>query len=65
MTVAVSHTLVLDMLAMQGLDSTPEAARRIATALTAQLAVAAPAYARLAFEDEPAGYAAVLAAESR
>ncbi len=65
MSAPVSHTLVLDVLALQGIDATPEVARQIAVALAGQLAVVAPAYQRLAFEDEPAAFAAVLAAESR
>jgi hypothetical protein len=59
----VSHTYVLDVLALQGLDENTEVARQIAGALAAQLAVAGPAYQRLAFEDEPAAYLSVLAAE--
>jgi hypothetical protein len=59
----VSHTYVLDVLSLQGLDEGPEVARQIAGALAAQLAVAAPAYQRLAFEEEPSGYLSVLAAE--
>jgi hypothetical protein len=59
----VSHTYVLDVLALQGLDENTEVARQIAGALASQLAVVAPAYQRLAFEDEPSGYLAALATE--
>lgn len=59
----VSHTYVLDVLALQGLDENTEVARQIAGALAAQFAVTGPAYQRLDFEQEPSGYLAALAAE--
>jgi hypothetical protein len=59
----VSHTYVLDVLALQGLDENTDVARQIAVALAGQLAIAGPVYQRLAFEEEPSGYLAVLAAE--
>jgi hypothetical protein len=41
----------------------PEAPQAIAAALTGQLAAAAPAYAALPFEAEPATFRAVAASE--
>jgi hypothetical protein len=59
----VSHTYVLDVLALQGLDENTEVARQIAGALAAQFALVGPAYQRLGFEEEPSAYLAALAAE--
>ncbi|MBS1216172.1 MAG: hypothetical protein H6R20_1146 [Proteobacteria bacterium] len=63
MSSPVTHTYVLDVLALQGMDEHTEVARQIAGALAAQLAAVGPAFQRLAFEEEPSGYLAALAAE--
>jgi hypothetical protein len=54
---------VAEVLAVQGVTPSEDAAEAIAPTLTAQLAAAAPAYASLAFEAEPSGYLAVAARE--
>ena len=56
----VTPQYVAAVLAAQGYVVTPDAAQAIAAALAAQVAAAAPAYARLAFEVEPAGFFASL-----
>jgi hypothetical protein len=63
MSVSVTHTYVLDVLALQSMEASAEGARQIAGALAAQLVVVAPVYQRLAFEDEPSGYLAAVASE--
>jgi hypothetical protein len=63
MTVRVTETYVAEILATQGVAVPPEAAKAIAAALAAQLAKAAPAYAALPFEAEPASFVAVTARE--
>jgi hypothetical protein len=63
MTSEVTPSYVFDALALQGVEVAPEAPKAIATALTAQLAAASPAYAALAFEAEPANFVAAMAAE--
>ncbi len=52
-----------EVLALQGVMTSEGAAKAIAPALTAQLAAAAAAYASLAFEAEPSGFAGALARE--
>jgi hypothetical protein len=59
-TPAVTPQYVEMVLAVQGYTVAPAAAQAIAPTLAAQLATAAPAYARLAFEAEPAAFAAHL-----
>ena len=54
---------VAEVLALQGVMSSEEAAKAIAPALSAQLATAANAYASLPFEAEPSGFAAAVARE--
>jgi hypothetical protein len=54
---------VAEVLALQGVMASEDAASAIAPALSAQLALAAAAYASLAFEAEPSGYAAAVARE--
>ena len=49
---------VVATLAAQGVVTSPERAQKYAAALSAVLKGAAPGYARLAFEEEPAGFAA-------
>jgi hypothetical protein len=63
MTVKVSEAYVSEVLSIQGAAVAPEAPQAISTALGAQLATAAPAYAALPFEAEPATFLAVLAKE--
>jgi hypothetical protein len=63
MTVNVSEAYVSEILAIQGVTVVPEAPQAIAAALTGQLAAAAPAYAALPFEAEPAAFFAVVASE--
>jgi hypothetical protein len=63
MTVKVSEAYVSEVLSIQGAVIAPEAPKAIAPALGAQLAAAAPAYAALPFEAEPATFLAVLAKE--
>lgn len=54
---------VAEVLALQGVTSSEDAAKAIAPALSAQLATAAGAYRSLPFESEPSGFAAVVARE--
>ncbi len=49
---------VLRMLAVHGVGSEQARAQGHATALSQLLAAAAPGYAQVAFEEEPAGYVA-------
>jgi len=42
--------------ALQGMAAREGVADRVAIALAAQMAIVAPVYATLAFEDEPAGF---------
>jgi hypothetical protein len=63
MTVKVTEAYVAEVLAVQGVAVAPGAPQAIAGALSAQLATAAPAYAGLPFEAEPASFAAVTARE--
>ena len=49
---------ILRMLAAQGVASDAARAQGYAAALSQLLAGAAPAYAQIAFEEEPAGYVA-------
>jgi hypothetical protein len=65
MTPEPTTDYVREVLALQGCEVSPEIAQAIAAALGAQLATAAPAYAQLAFEAEPAAYAALMAREAR
>jgi hypothetical protein len=58
-----TETYVAEVLALQGVMASEDAAKAIAPALTAQLATAAAAYASLAFEAEPSGFAAAVARE--
>jgi hypothetical protein len=52
----VPEGYVAGAFALQGIPLREGAAERIAAALAAQTTVVAPAYAALAFEEEPAGY---------
>jgi hypothetical protein len=54
---------VTEALALQGVMASEDAAKAIAPALSAQLAIAAAAYASLAFESEPSGFLATVARE--
>jgi hypothetical protein len=63
MTLKATEIYVSDALTLQGIHASPEAPKAIAAALSAQLAAAAPAYAALPFEAEPATFLAVLAKE--
>jgi hypothetical protein len=63
MTVKVSEAYVSEVLALQGVAVAPEAPHAIAAALSGQLATAAPAYAALPFEIEPATFDAALRKE--
>ena len=63
MSAFVTHTYVLDVLALQQVDTTPEVAGQIAAALASQLTVAGPVYNRLHFEDEPSAFLAATAGE--
>jgi hypothetical protein len=54
---------VAEVLALQGVMPTEGAPKAIASALSAQLATAAAAYAALPFETEPSGFVAVVARE--
>jgi len=63
MTVKVTEAYVSEVLTMQGVAVAPEAPKAIAPGLSGQLAMAAPAYAALPFEVEPATFLAVLAKE--
>ena len=54
---------VAEALALQGVMASEDAARAIASALSAQLVTAAPAYASLPFEAEPSGFMAAVARE--
>ncbi|MEO7403275.1 MAG: hypothetical protein ABIU95_06360 [Burkholderiales bacterium] len=56
----VTPQYVAAVLVVQGYVVAPEAAQAIAAALAAQVAADGPAYARLAFEAEPAGFFASL-----
>jgi hypothetical protein len=58
-----TETYVAEVLALQGVMASEDAAKAIAPALSAQLATAAAAYAALAFEAEPSGFAAAVARE--
>ena len=49
---------VVATLAAQGVATEPERAQKYAAVLSAVLDGAAPGYARLAFEEEPAGFTA-------
>ena len=49
---------VVATLAAQGIVTEPERAQKYAAVLSAVLKGAAPGYARLAFEEEPAGFTA-------
>ena len=49
---------VVAVLAAQGVTAETARAQSNAAALASVLKIAAPAYARLAFEEEPAGYLA-------
>jgi hypothetical protein len=64
MTAKATETYVTEVLALQGVAVTSEAAKAIAPTLSAQLDAAAPAYASLAFETEPTGFLVVQARES-
>ncbi len=55
-----SESYVLEVLALQLASTSPGADRSIAATLSTQLATAAPSYALLPFEAEPAGFLAVL-----
>jgi hypothetical protein len=54
---------VAEALALQGVMASEDAARAIASALSAQLVTAAVAYASLPFETEPSGFTATVARE--
>jgi hypothetical protein len=54
---------VAEALALQGVMASEDAARAIASALSAQLVTAAAAYASLPFEAEPSGFLAAVARE--
>ena len=58
-----TETYVAEVLALQGVMPSEDAAKAIAPALSAQLATAASAYASLPFEAEPSGFAAAVARE--
>jgi hypothetical protein len=58
-----TETYVAEVLALQGVMASEDAAKAIAPVLTAQLATAAAAYAALAFEAEPSGFVAAVARE--
>ena len=58
-----SETYVAEALALQGVMHSEDAPQKIAPALSAQIAAAAPAYASLAFEAEPAGFLAAMERE--
>jgi hypothetical protein len=60
MTIEVSADTIRATLAAQGYAVSTDAAAAIAATLSAQLNSAAPAYAALKFEAEPAGFAALL-----
>ena len=49
---------IVALLAAQGVTTEATRAQSTAAALTSVLKVAAPAFARLGFEEEPAGYLA-------
>jgi hypothetical protein len=49
---------VAEVLALQGVMPSEDAAKAIAPSLSTQLASATPAYASLPFEAEPSGFAA-------
>ncbi len=54
---------VAEVLALQHVMASEDAAKAIAPALSAQLAIAAAAYASLPFEAEPSGFLATVARE--
>ena len=58
-----TETYVAEVLALQGVMASEDAAKAIAPALSAQLATAASAYSSLPFEAEPSGFVAVVARE--
>jgi len=63
MTGEATAKYVAEVLALQGVIASEDAATAIAPGLSAQLAVVTAAYASLAFEAEPSGYAAAVARE--
>jgi hypothetical protein len=65
MTQPLSPETAAALLAAQGRSSTPEGAQAYAGFVTQQLAAAAGEFARLDFEEEPAGYTAALRRNAR
>jgi hypothetical protein len=63
MSVAVTEAYVKEVLALQGVAVAPEAPKAIAVGISVQLTRAAPAYAALPFEVEPATFLVTLAKE--
>jgi len=58
-----SETYVAEALALQSVMHSEDAPQKIARGLSAQIAAAAPAYAALAFEAEPASFLAAMERE--
>jgi hypothetical protein len=63
MTGKASEAYVTEVLALQGVAVPPEASKAISVGVSVQLTRAAPAYAALPFEIEPATFLVHLAKE--